>query len=42
MSSLPLVENLGEIGNPAEVAAGFLDLPYLLLLDSATGRVRGR
>jgi para-aminobenzoate synthetase component 1 len=36
MSSTPLVENLGEIGNPAEVAAGFLDLPYLVLLDSGT------
>ena len=37
MNSLPLVESLGEIGNPAEVAAGFLDLPYLVLLESATG-----
>ncbi len=32
----PLVESLGDIGDPAEVAAGFLDLPHLLLLDSAT------
>ncbi len=37
MNPLPLVENLGEIGSPAEVAAGFLDLPYLVLLDSGTG-----
>jgi len=37
MSSLPLVENLGEIGSPAEVAAGFLDLSYLILLDGAAG-----
>ncbi len=33
----PLVENLGETGDPAEVTARFLDLPYLLFLDSATG-----
>ncbi|HUF34337.1 MAG TPA: aminodeoxychorismate synthase component I [Gemmatimonadales bacterium] len=33
----PLVESLGALGDPAEVAARFLDLPYLLLLDSATG-----
>ena len=39
MSSLPLVENLGEIGDPAEVASGFVDLPYLVLLDSGTGPV---
>jgi para-aminobenzoate synthetase component 1 len=39
MSSPPLVENLGEIGNPAEVASGFVDLPYLVLLDSGTGPV---
>ena len=36
-SVAPLVESLGELGDQAEVAAGFLDLPYLLLLDSATG-----
>ena len=36
MSLLPLVESLGELGDPAEVAAGFLDLPYLVLLDSAS------
>ena len=30
----PLVENLGDAGDPIEVAARFLDLPYLLLLDS--------
>ena len=34
---LPLVESLGDLGDPAEVAARFLDLPYLLLLDSSTG-----
>lgn len=34
---LPLVESLGELDDPAQVAARFLDLPYLLLLDSATG-----
>jgi len=39
--SLPLVENLGEIGNPAEVAAWFLDLPYLVLLDSGTSTIAG-
>ena len=31
----PLVEPLGHTGNPAEVCARFLDLPYLLFLDSA-------
>ena len=36
----PLVESLGELGDPAAVAAGCLDLPYLVLLDSATGMVR--
>jgi para-aminobenzoate synthetase component 1 len=41
MSSLPLVENLGEIGNPVEMAAGFLDLPYLVLLDSGTSTIAG-
>ena len=30
----PLVENLGDAGDPIEVAARFLDLPFLLLLDS--------
>jgi para-aminobenzoate synthetase component I len=34
----PLVENLGPAGDPAEIAARFLDLPYLLFLDSATAR----
>jgi para-aminobenzoate synthetase component 1 len=33
--ALPLVESLGEVGEPAEAAAAFLDLPYLLLLESA-------
>jgi para-aminobenzoate synthetase component I len=32
----PLVEQLDEPGDPAEVAARFLDLPWLLLLDSAS------
>ncbi len=46
---LPLVEALEGIGDPADVAARFMDLPYLLLLDSAAGsggpaeaRARGR
>jgi para-aminobenzoate synthetase component 1 len=34
---LPLVENLGDTGEPAEVASRFLDLPFLVFLDSATG-----
>ena len=33
----PLVENLAEAEEPVDVAARFLDLPYLLFLDSATG-----
>ncbi len=33
----PLVENLGEAGPPVEVASLFLDLPFALFLDSATG-----
>jgi para-aminobenzoate synthetase component 1 len=33
----PLVENLGIAGDPIDVVARFLDLPYLLFLDSATG-----
>jgi anthranilate/para-aminobenzoate synthase component I len=36
-SVVPLVESLGELGDPAEVAEGYLDLPYVLLLDSASG-----
>jgi para-aminobenzoate synthetase component 1 len=32
----PLVEQLEELGDPAAVAARFLDLPYLVLLDSAS------
>jgi para-aminobenzoate synthetase component 1 len=36
VSVAPLVENLGPAGDPARVAARFLDLPYLLFLDSAT------
>jgi len=32
---LPLVEPLGRTAEPAEVCAGFLDLPYLFFLDSA-------
>jgi para-aminobenzoate synthetase component I len=31
----PLVEPLGETANPIEVCSRFLDLPYLLFLDSA-------
>jgi len=45
----PLVEPLEGLGDPAEVAARFLDLPWLLLLDSASagsgvpdGRALGR
>jgi para-aminobenzoate synthetase component I len=34
---VPLVENLAEAEEPVEVAARFLDLPYVLFLDSATG-----
>jgi para-aminobenzoate synthetase component 1 len=33
----PLVDNLGMAGDPIEVVRRFLDLPYLLYLDSATG-----
>ncbi|MEO7986289.1 MAG: aminodeoxychorismate synthase component I [Gemmatimonadales bacterium] len=33
----PLVENLGEGGDPVDVAERFLDLPFPLFLDSATG-----
>ena len=42
MSFGPLVENLGPAGDPAEVAARFLDLPYLLFLDSATAQAATR
>ena len=37
MSSIfqPLIEPLGETANPTEVCSRFLDLPYLLFLDSA-------
>ena len=31
----PLVEPLGRTSDPGEVCARFLDLPYLLFLDSA-------
>jgi para-aminobenzoate synthetase component 1 len=34
---VPLVDNLGTAGDPIEVVSRFLDLPYLLFLDSATG-----
>ena len=34
---VPLVENLADTEEPADIAARFLDLPYVLLLDSATG-----
>jgi para-aminobenzoate synthetase component I len=33
----PLVEPLGRTADPAEVCARFLDLPYVLFLDSAAG-----
>jgi para-aminobenzoate synthetase component 1 len=33
----PLVDNLGTAGDPIEIVSRFLDLPYLLFLDSATG-----
>ncbi len=33
----PLVDNLGTAGDPMEAVGRFLDLPYLLFLDSATG-----
>ena len=42
MSSAPLVENLGPAGDPAQAAARFLDLPYLLFLDSATAQGSSR
>src|SRR5919197_1305456 len=38
MSFRPLVENLGPAGDSTAVAARFLDLPYLLFLDSAPAR----
>jgi len=34
---VPLVENLGQAGDPIEAVVRFLDLPYLVFLDSATG-----
>ena len=33
----PLFDNLGTAGDPIEIVSRFLDLPYLLFLDSATG-----
>ena len=33
----PLVDNLGPVGDPLETVGRFLDLPFLLFLDSATG-----
>jgi len=33
----PIVESLGESSDPASTAAAFLDLPFLIFLDSATG-----
>jgi para-aminobenzoate synthetase component 1 len=38
---VPLVEPLETPGDPAEMAARFLDLPYLLFLDSAAGTGAG-
>jgi para-aminobenzoate synthetase component I len=35
--SAPMVESLGETPDPAAVVAAFLDLPFLIFLDSATG-----
>ena len=37
----PLVEPLGQTPEPAEVCAQFLDLPYLIFLDSAAMRPAG-
>ena len=34
----PLVEPLGETAEPAEICARFLDLPYLIFLDSAANQ----
>jgi len=36
-AELPLIENLRDAPGPADLAARFLDLPFVLLLDSATG-----
>jgi para-aminobenzoate synthetase component I len=36
-AGMPLVDNLGETGDPFEVVGRFLDLPGLVFLDSATG-----
>ena len=36
-SFAPLVDNLGPAGDPIDVVTRFLDLPYVLFLDSATG-----
>jgi len=35
--STPVVESLGKSSDPAAVVAAFLDLPFLIFLDSATG-----
>jgi para-aminobenzoate synthetase component 1 len=37
----PLVERLEPVPDPADVAAAFLDLPYPIFLDSATGLAAG-
>ena len=37
----PVVESLGDAADPAEMAAGFLDLPYLMLLESPPGARHG-
>jgi para-aminobenzoate synthetase component I len=39
--SAPLVERLEPAGDPAELAAALLDLPYPIFLDSATGLAAG-
>ena len=36
IGSIPLVDKLEGLGDPADVATRFLDLPWLLLLDSAS------
>jgi para-aminobenzoate synthetase component 1 len=37
----PIIERLEHPGEPADVAAAMLDLPYPIFLDSATGRTAG-
>jgi hypothetical protein len=35
---LPLIEPLREIADPADVCSRFLDLPFVLFLDSASAQ----